>query len=300
VLSPHGSPESLLRLLDPTAHAKRRRLWDRAFTPSALKSYQPLLSARVAELRAHLLARAGVPLDLARWMLYFTTDFMGDFAWGGKFSLMAAGADTAHVHRLGTEMLGKTEVLGTMPWLRPLLRGYPAKWRALTAQAVHTRIEKGSAFRDLFYYLVSAPVPSCLSLTDAFRQLDEDRESTHAPLPYPTLVTEGSLAIIAGSDTSGLTLANAMFFLLTRPDAHARLRAELDSAAVGAAPESEIDAGTLAELPFLRAVVDETLRLQPPVPNGVQRMPPPDGGPVVVAGQYAPRAHCVIRTLTPG
>jgi hypothetical protein len=32
----------------------------------------------------------------------------------------------------------------------------------------------------------------------------------------------------------------------------------------------------------------ETTRLWPAIPNGLQRTPPPDGGPVVVAGQVVP------------
>jgi hypothetical protein len=108
----------------------------------------------------------------------------------------------------------------------------------------------------------------------------------------PTLASEAALAIIAGSDTTSTALAGAMFYMLTHPAALVRLRAELDSAAAGAALDIEIEADRLAKLPFLQAVIDETLRLQPAIPNGVQRMPPPDGGPVVVAGQCAMFALC--------
>jgi hypothetical protein len=156
-LSPPGTLENLLNLVDPAEHGKRRKLWDRAFTPSSLKSYQPLLSARVAELRANLISRASAPLDLAAWTGFFTTDFMGDFAWGGLFALMAAGADEDHVHHLGTGTLRTIELVGTMPWLRPFTGGAAPGWRALTRRAVRMRMAKGSTFRDLFYYLVCVP-----------------------------------------------------------------------------------------------------------------------------------------------
>lgn len=122
-MSAPGAPENLLRLLIPADHAKRCKLWDRAFTSAALKSYQLLLSARITELRGSLLSRVGAPLDLAAWMTFFSTDFMGDFACGGKFALMAAGADEAHVHQHGLKLVRDTDVFGTVPWIRPLVQG---------------------------------------------------------------------------------------------------------------------------------------------------------------------------------
>jgi cytochrome P450 len=176
----------MLRLLDPAEHSKRRKLWDRAFTPSALKSYQPMLSARVAELRAHLLSRAGAPLDLASWMGWLATDFMGDFAWGGAFALMTAGADKDDVHGLGVGMLRKTEVFGTAPWVRPLSAGYPARWLALTTRAVRTRMERGSAFRDLFHYLVGSRLarPARATLTNT-RSSTRTRRARNPLCPCP-------------------------------------------------------------------------------------------------------------------
>jgi hypothetical protein len=119
------------------------------------------------------------------------------------------------------------------------------------------------------------------------RQLNEDGENAHGlTLSKPTIVSEAMLALIAGSDTTGTALANAMFYLMTHQECLARLRIELDAAAgEGAAYDVEIEIDKLAELKYLQAVINETLRLQPAVPNGVQRTPPEEGGPVLVAGQ---------------
>jgi cytochrome P450 len=115
--------------------------------------------------------------------------------------------------------------------------------------------------------------------------MNEDGEETHPPLSKNTAVGESMLALIAGSDTTGTALANAMFYLLTHPECMTRLRAELDAAAGEGSP-LDVDIGTdkLSELEYLQAIINETLRLQPAVPNGVPRMPPKEGGPVVVAG----------------
>jgi cytochrome P450 len=113
-------------------------------------------------------------------------------------------------------------------------------------------------------------------------QLNEDGEGPLAEPDAGTLATEASLAIVAGSDTTGTGLANAMCYLLAHPACMDRLRAEVDAAA---GEDADVPSDRLVELKYLQAVLNETLRLQPAVPNGVQRTPPPAGGPVIVAGQ---------------
>jgi cytochrome P450 len=56
--------------MTPAEHAERRKIWDRAFTPSALKLYEPLLDARVTELVEQLSARVDTEIDIAEWLRY--------------------------------------------------------------------------------------------------------------------------------------------------------------------------------------------------------------------------------------
>jgi cytochrome P450 len=70
VAKPAGAAGSLLSMIEPTGHAERRKIWDRAFTPNAIKSYEPLLAARVSELLENLSARLGTEVDLAEWVRY--------------------------------------------------------------------------------------------------------------------------------------------------------------------------------------------------------------------------------------
>jgi cytochrome P450 len=63
--------------------------------------------------------------------------------------------------------------------------------------------------------------------------------------------------LIAGHETTAITLAWAIYFALRDADVLARLRSELDGLGPSAAPEQ------LARLPYLGAVIDETLRIRP-------------------------------------
>jgi cytochrome P450 len=288
VAVPYNTAGSLVGQLDPVEHSKRRKIWDRAFTPAAVKSYEPLLQKRVAQLMQELSNRSNQPVDLAEWTSFMSMDFMGDFAYGGMFDSMAHGAETTGAREVMIKIVTTADAIGTLPWLRPIFvqlikYGNPFFQNAAMA-VVNKRLEKGSEYRDLFYYLVGHPacLPSSRACIDLEAQLNEDGEGTHPSLNKPTLASEAVLAILAGSDTTATALANAMYYLMTHPTCMTRLRAEVDAAAD---PGTEIDADKLVELSYLQAVISETLRLQPAIPNGVQRMPPHHGGPVIVAGQ---------------
>jgi cytochrome P450 len=117
--------------------------------------------------------------------------------------------------------------------------------------------------------------------------MNEDGDGPHPGMTNETLVRETMLALFAGADTTATSTAGVLFYLMTHPTCFQRLRAELDAASGGdTIYDAPIEAATLAGLKYLEAVINETLRLQPAVPTGVQRVPPADGGPVMVAGQY--------------
>jgi cytochrome P450 len=94
------------------------------------------------------------------------------------------------------------------------------------------------------------------------RLLDARDQDTGEPLSAEALRNEAAVLFMAGHETTANTLAWTWYLLSQAPDVEARLHAELDQVLGGRPP-------TIADLPrlvFTRAVLDETLRLYPPVP----------------------------------
>lgn len=69
--------------------------------------------------------------------------------------------------------------------------------------------------------------------------------------------------IFRGTDTTALLTEWAMAELVLHPDVQSLLRAELDGAA---GPGGSISGADVARLPYLQAVIQETLRVHPPGP----------------------------------
>jgi cytochrome P450 len=90
------------------------------------------------------------------------------------------------------------------------------------------------------------------------RARDDD---TGAGMTDKQLRDEATTLVIAGSETTGNTIAWACYLLAQHPPIQERVQAEVDLVLAGA------DAGyeTLSSLPFTRAVITETLRLYSPV-----------------------------------
>ena len=66
-----------------------------------------------------------------------------------------------------------------------------------------------------------------------------------------------------------------MFYhLALNPEMQRKLQAEIDAHFGSSAV---VDNNTLAELPYLQAVMEEAMRLNPVVPGGTQRVTPPEG-----------------------
>ena len=85
-----------------------------------------------------------------------------------------------------------------------------------------------------------------------------------------------------GSDNTSITVTLAIYFLLSTPQYYHRLRRELDEAFPD--PNSRLSLKMLAELEFLDAAINETLRLASPYFN--PRIIPRGGS--VVDGNYIP------------
>jgi cytochrome P450 len=105
-------------------------------------------------------------------------------------------------------------------------------------------------------------------------------------------LSEAKLAIVAGADTNAITVSNVCYLLCQYPGYQAELYKELSNLR---SLDGVIDDRDLLNKPYLTGIINESVRLHPPVPSGLQRVTPAEGA--TIAGRYIP-GHMNVTTPT--
>lgn len=219
-----------------------------AFAQRHVEALGPVMSA-AAEACAARLAAARGPVDVFAEMVAATFAVISDVTFSG-----GEGFDRAAVHHAidayiaGAARISVLDVLGLPGWIpRPgrLFAGADLRRMKRVADgAIRARAASGPR-----------AVPDLLDLLRAGADPETGRRMSPAELRDNLLTF-----IVAGHETTALTLAWSLYLLAFDPEVQARAAIEAD-AALGGRVASAAD---LPRLPYLRQVVEEALRLYPP------------------------------------
>ncbi|CAO2658499.1 Nn.00g062220.m01.CDS01 [Neocucurbitaria sp. VM-36] len=268
--------------IDKMQHARKRRVMSHAFSDAAIKSLEKYILANV-RVGCELLGKrmdGGIAekgtdekgwneeWNAAHWCEWLVFDIMGDLVFGKAFGMLESPAN-----RFATELVGNAAhrhlICGTHltihNWhLDKLL------FRKIAGQrAQYMQYSKGQAMertklgvdvdrKDFFYYLLNAKDPE----TGKGFSMDE-------------LWGESNLLIIAGSDTTSTAMAGTFFYLAHNATAMQKVCKEIREAFTDV--EEIVTGPRLSGCSFLRACIDETMRLTPPVAGALPRQVLPGG-----------------------
>lgn len=229
-------------------------LWQRrtaapVFSARNIAALAPVMTAAAERAAARLAAAAGRrAVDLFAGMVAATFEVIADVTVSGD------GFDAAETHRAietyiaGVARLSLFDVLGFPAWVPRPERAFAARqvaaMKAGADQAIAARRRAGAR-----------AVPDLLDLLAAGTDPKSGRAMSDAELRDNLLTF-----IVAGHETTALTLAWAFYLLAHHPQAQDRARAEAQAVLAGRAA----GVADVPRLPFARAVIDEALRLYPP------------------------------------
>lgn len=231
-------------------------------------------------------------LDSLMWLNYFAFDTIGALAFGKTFGMLENGVDQAKVEyedANGNKQVDycsavqiineRGEFSGTMGlapvWMRPYLIKLPwfssrlksvKKLTGIALARVNDRLQNGSEREDLLAKLQAA------------------KDDRGEPMGKMELTAEALTQLIAGSDTTSNTSCAIVYHLATHPDKMRKLQAELDRE-LEHAEEVPLHAD-VQELPYLQAVLSESLRYHSTSAIGLPRVIPAGGA--TVCGQQFP------------
>ena len=228
------------RVVAPTTHISR------------LPELTPAITAGAATLRDDWLARDGQEIDALAAMAELTAGIIGAAIFGRN---LARDATQRLVSSFGVyqALIGQTDILSFLglPQLLPRFQGPRVRRAARKIQEV---------LDQLIDDILS---PGGGSETSLLASMAEASASGAAPaLDRIALRNEAAVLFMAGHETTANTLAWAWFIISQDAETERRLHDEVD-AVLGDAAAVHAD---FEKLPFTRAIIEETLRLYPPVP----------------------------------
>ncbi|OJK01623.1 hypothetical protein ASPACDRAFT_26755 [Aspergillus aculeatus ATCC 16872] len=272
--------EGVTTIRERALHDQRRRIWNKAFAAPELAHYRRHILSLVLQFDSLVAVAAAEerPVPFSTYAYWFSFDAMGLFALSRSFNMLRN--EEWHysilMMRRAMKLLGP---LTPVPWLAQLgfslLRNYwvVKDWHTMIAWCRQRMQERTRVSKFSF----SLKEPDSHDIAQWI--IDDARKCSTIYNDERTLTGEAVVAIIAGSDTVAPTLVFLFYELALHPEKAAKLYEELRK-------EDIADFKTLQRLPYLNAIIKETLRLHPAVPTGGYRDTPADG--IVIDGTFIP------------
>ncbi|KAI1088516.1 cytochrome P450 [Rostrohypoxylon terebratum] len=272
---------SLWNALDRDLHRRKRKLVGRITTDAAMRAFESSMAEQVDIFIRSLANDKQQPTDVKTRCSYLSFDIVGLLSFGYSLHLQTNEENQFLVEQLarGNHRMNVYMQIPIIP--RRKLQLYINKFfqqeREKTARLMETMIrsrmsEDVHAKRDLYSHVA-----------DAINAKDDDS------LRLGDLWYEAFFFIIAGGDTSATAMSATFFYLSRNPRCYERLAAEIRTTFQSA---DQIGGSKLASCQYLRACIDESLRMSPPSPGTLWRCLAPeeeDGRPFVVDGYVIPK-----------
>ena len=250
-------------------HRRQRRQLAHAFSDASLVQQELIVNKYIDMLMDHFTkqAQSGETLDIVKWFNFTTFDIIGDLAFSESFRSL--------------------ESRSYNPWVLAIFQG----------------IRGGALLRMLYNYPLADLIVKIIKLSPKVRTLNEIRSHARnkaiARMEYGAERMEGHkdfttymmktnrdgapgmdreeilqnapTIVLAGSETTATSLSGFCFYVGQHPDVYAKLAAEIR---LSFSSEADISMTSTAALQYLAAVINETLRVYPPVASTPERHSP--------------------------
>ncbi|KAI1120325.1 cytochrome P450 monooxygenase-like protein [Nemania abortiva] len=250
---------------DKLEHKEGRKFWAMGLSSKAMNDYHPRLISLVRELSRCVGSFGAKPINMDQVMSWFSWDVMGEVLFGEDFNLTRSKVTHPDIeHR--DRALALAGPLGDAIWIALLgfqimpPVGRVNDWRHMMQFCEHYMIERfnrgGNGKTDMATYFIEEYENTAGIKSQKARDLH--------------LSGTAATAVVAGSDTTRAVLIAIWWFLAKYPEHAKKVRDETAGIDVN-------DATALAALPHLNGVINEGLRLVPPVMTGGSRITGPNG-----------------------
>ncbi|KAF3061636.1 hypothetical protein GL218_03349 [Daldinia childiae] len=297
VMQFNGFEDATITTLDVAEHARRRKILSLAFTENSVRAASSFVIQHLDRWNQLLMEEIdsgwSPAVDISEKLDGLIFDIMGDLSFGKSFNVKEPGVNPLKTvqHSISDYLklhhsMARSPFRDYIVWLRP--RGLDKLFALLTPPNMqqYERFIHDSVTERISLHQEQAEKLEAERRQDMFYFLCEARNPDTGLPAYneAELRAEANLLIVAGSDTTSVNLSGLFFYLTGDDQRYQKLvreiRTELKSI------DDIVYGPKLSSLVYLRACIEEGMRLAPAIPGELPREVLPGG--LEIQGEYFP------------
>jgi cytochrome P450 len=260
-----GKCPGVFNMTNPKEHAARRKLLAKGFSQRHLREqWEDVVREKVDLAVARIKADAtSGTADVLKWWTYLATDVSAHLMFGESFHMLESSERVPYI-----VALEKATICSAISWELPLVY-----WigRRLPFAAMRNIFYANSFLLEQGRLAVKNSKAQEFGTSNIFATAISEAEKGDGTLTDEDIQTEAGNLIIAGADTTGITLTYLTWCVLKQPILQKALEEEVSNT------EILLTDTSLEKLPILNAVIEETLRLYGAAPATLPRLTPKGG-----------------------
>ncbi|KAI1386114.1 cytochrome P450 [Hypoxylon trugodes] len=284
--------KNIFGTLDRERHRQKRKIYGQVLSDRSLRTFEPTMSKEIDAFLGQLLKMGGKPANMSLLCERLTADVAGNLAFGQQLHTLLIFSVC------GLYSLRVAKIYRLAPFLSSVIRlliVHVVTWPNLSViWPIFSRLyrKSGRAFsdtiRDIIQKRMALPKDA---KHDFYSVATSDPVLENENLRQSELWAEAVFIMPAGGATTPAALSALFFYLSRHPTVYARLAREIRTTFA----ETAIQSGPQpVGCTYLRAVIDETLRVAPPFLGTFWREPHASyTEPFIVDGHVIPQGTAV-------
>ncbi|UNI22993.1 hypothetical protein JDV02_008835 [Purpureocillium takamizusanense] len=269
---------SMFSVRDPAQHQALRRPVAQKFSMSSIKAMEPFADDCTDIFMQAMEDLQGQDIDLGVWLQWYAFDVIAAITFHRRLGFMEQRRDVHNMIEVIGKALELAALIGQVPSIHPWLMGN--KWFAkfIAWQPVVKVLDP--------LRMVVKFTEECIEEYDQ-NPPDKDRpdflgwlRQTNAKgdvMPDVEIVNHLANNLLAGSDTTAISLRAIFYYLAMNPKCYQRAQQEVDDADRDGLLSEHVTYAECLQLPYLQAAMKEAMRCNPGVSFPLERAVPAGG-----------------------
>lgn len=254
---------------------------------SSLVSYESYVDecADLFTQRLQEVSAAGVVADMGHWFQCYAFDVIGLITYSKRLGFLDKGEDVQGVMAALEDHLAYATLVGIYSWahkylfvVRNWLAGTTGVGRAYVMKFTQERIAEHQ--RNETKGIPVDGAEEHRATTDFLTKFFAKNAAAPEQFTMYHLAMGCVSNMVAGSDTTAISLSAVLYYLLKRKGAFEKLRAEVDELKREGKGGQHVTFKESQEMPYLQAVLKEALRMHPATGLPLERVVPAGGASI--------------------